>query len=493
MKRSAHFKAVVVELIVLLYILLFVYAAVSKLLDFENFQVQLGQSPLIGSFAGWLSWIVPFSELCIVGLLLVRRARLYGLYLSFLLMVFFTTYIFTILNFSASIPCSCGGILERMDWQEHLWFNIFFVGIATVGLFLLQSDLKFRSTLLVLLSLILGSIITFVLLHKISSTITRHHNTFIRNFPMSSRKLTELDLGYNSYYFAGASEGKVYLGNSTAPLEILVLENDGNQNNHFRISLDATDFAFRAVQVRVNPPYFYAYDGTVSCLYTGSIFDWKGRLQFKSNLFIDQVVSVDSSQFLFREQRGEGSIIGRFALEKKGTIVYNNAILQKQVDGIFDVDGKLLFDTSTKKGVYLYSYRNQFSIFDKDLNLLDRGQTIDTLSQAQIKIAEVHHGGQRKLSAPALVVNHSAAVHRNLLFVHSGILGRFEPEEMWSVASIIDVYDLKDRSYLTSFYVHDMDQKKMNNFVVEGNRLYALAGTKIALYELDTLITSHYK
>ncbi len=493
MKPTANFKSIVIEIIVLLYVLLFVYAAASKLLDFENFQVQLGQSPLISSFAGWLSWFVPLLELIIAALLLVHRTRLYGLYLSFLLMVFFTTYIFTILNYSASIPCSCGGILEKLDWKEHLWFNILFVILAVWGVFLQQKILNYRRTLLLLIVLGLSSIIIFILLYKISLKITQHHNTFIRNFPMASRKLSEIDLGYNSYYFAGVSEGKVYLGNSTAPLEILILENDGLNKKHFRISFDVTNLPFRAVQVRVDSPYFYAFDGTVSCLYTGKISDWKGHLKYKSNLFFDQVVSIDSSRFIFREQRAQGSIIGMLDLEKKGAISYTNSILQKQVDGIFDVDGQLLIDPNLKDLVYIYSYRNQFTAFDNDLNVLHRGQTIDTLSKAKIETVVVHSRGQRKLSKPALVVNNSAALYSNLLFVHSGILGRFEPQEMWAVASIVDIYRMSDRAYLTSIYVHDMEQKKMSSFRVEGNRLYAIAGQKLAIYELDALITSKYK
>lgn len=492
MIRTVNLKAIVVEIIVLLYILLFVYAAVSKLLDFENFQVQLGQSPLISSFAGWLSWIVPLGELFIVGLLLVRRARVYGLYLSFLLMVFFTIYIFTILNYSESIPCSCGGILERMSWKEHLWFNILFVFLAVFGLFFIQDRMKFRKTTVLLVGLTLISVAAFMVLSQFSNRITKYNNTFIRNFPKASRKISEIDLGYNSYYFAGASDRTIYLGNSTAPLEIVGLTREGLQKSHFRISFDVTDLAFRAVQVRVKPPYFYAFDGTVSCLYTGSISDWKGKLQYKGGLFFDQMVAVDLNRFIFREQKAEGTILGMMDLNGSPLIIHNDSILQKQKDGIFDVDGQLLFDNSLLHLVYIYSYRNQYIGFGPDLAVHYRGRTIDTISKAQIKVSVLSHKRQQKLSEPALVVTHSAAVYGGLLFVHSGIMGRFEPEEMWRIASIVDVYDLKDRSYLTSIYVHDMDQKKMSSFIVEGDRLYAMAGTKIALYELDALITSKY-
>ena len=35
----------------------------------------------------------------------------------------FTVYIYLILNYSDFVPCSCGGILEKLGWTEHLIFN----------------------------------------------------------------------------------------------------------------------------------------------------------------------------------------------------------------------------------------------------------------------------------------------------------------------------------------------------------------------------------
>lgn len=493
MKLPATIKTIIIETVCLLYVLLFVYAAVSKLLDFENFRVQLGQSPLISSFAGWLSWTVPLSELLIALLLLIYKTRMYGLYLSYFLMVLFTTYIFIILNYSASIPCSCGGVLEQMGWQEHLWFNVFFIALAVAGLMLMPSNVKVSRAVFVLLAGAFLGISSIVVLYKVSHTLTQYNNKFIRNFPMTARKISESELNYNSYYFAGASADKVYLGNYTAPLEVLVLAKENLRKERFRITFDVIDLPFRAVQVRVQPPYFYAYDGTVSCLYTGLIANWKGNLQFRGDVFFDQVIALDSTRFVFREQKANGSVLGMLDLKKKNAIIYNKSILQQQVDGIFDVDGMLLLNAEAQEVVYLYSYRNQFTTADGDLKIQYRGTTIDTITQAQISIATVKNRGQKKLAAPALMVNHSATVHKGLLFVQSGILGRFEPEEMWEVASIVDVYKLDDQSYIASLYIHDMDRKKMRSFTVTGNRLYAMAGTKLAVYELDALITSHYK
>ena len=134
--KSDKTKKVALEIICFLFILLFTYAAVTKLMDYQKFTVQIGQSPLLTDFAGVLAWAVPGVELLIAGMLAITRLRLIGLYAAFSLMVMFTAYIIAILQFSDSIPCSCGGVLEAMGWTEHLIFNIGFVLLGFTGIVL---------------------------------------------------------------------------------------------------------------------------------------------------------------------------------------------------------------------------------------------------------------------------------------------------------------------------------------------------------------------
>lgn len=130
-------KAITLEIICFLFILLFVYAAVTKLMDYQKFMTQIGQSPLLTDFAGTLAWLVPGGELVIAGMLAVSRLRQVGLYAGFSLMVMFTAYIAVILQMDAgSIPCSCGGVLEALGWTEHLIFNIAFVIMGGAGILL---------------------------------------------------------------------------------------------------------------------------------------------------------------------------------------------------------------------------------------------------------------------------------------------------------------------------------------------------------------------
>lgn len=124
----------ITEIISGLFFLLFLYSAVDKLYDVQKFIVQLGQSPMLTAFAGYIAWIIPALEIIIAVLVVIPKTTLIGLFASFSLMVMFTAYIFVIMNYSEYIPCSCNGILEGASWAQHLTFNIVFVILAAVGI-----------------------------------------------------------------------------------------------------------------------------------------------------------------------------------------------------------------------------------------------------------------------------------------------------------------------------------------------------------------------
>lgn len=136
MKVSNTIQNTIVTVVSYLFILLFVYAAVTKLLDFETFQAQLDQFSVLNTFAVWVSWTLILLEMITALLLCLENTRLIGLCMSFFLMIMFTLYIVFILNFAPYVPCSCGGVLEALGWKQHLIFNVFFIGIALIGIFI---------------------------------------------------------------------------------------------------------------------------------------------------------------------------------------------------------------------------------------------------------------------------------------------------------------------------------------------------------------------
>lgn len=133
---SRPWQKFVLELIVFLCVLLFVYAAVSKLMVYEYTTAQLKLAPLTANIAGFVAWAVPVAELLIAAMLCHPRWRLIGLYAFLGLMALFTVYIVQTLFFSDRLPCSCGGVLEMLSWSEHLLFNIGFMLLAAIGIVL---------------------------------------------------------------------------------------------------------------------------------------------------------------------------------------------------------------------------------------------------------------------------------------------------------------------------------------------------------------------
>jgi hypothetical protein len=122
-----------------LFALLFVYAAVSKLLDYQKFTVQLGQSPILANTSGFIAWFIPTVELLIAIFLSTPKLRSVGLYSFFGLMTAFTTYIVLASKFSDYVPCSCGGVLENLGWTAHLIFNAAFMLLAVTAILFQQS------------------------------------------------------------------------------------------------------------------------------------------------------------------------------------------------------------------------------------------------------------------------------------------------------------------------------------------------------------------
>ncbi|MEZ7926105.1 MAG: hypothetical protein QMB68_00660 [Cloacibacterium sp.] len=103
-------------------------------MDFEKFQIQMTESPLLSAFAGFLPYVLIISEFIIAELLCYRITQNAGLLASFILMLFFTGYIAHMLLTSENLPCSCGGILEKMSWTQHLYFNIGCAVLAAIAL-----------------------------------------------------------------------------------------------------------------------------------------------------------------------------------------------------------------------------------------------------------------------------------------------------------------------------------------------------------------------
>jgi hypothetical protein len=131
-------RSTTVEIISLLFVILFLYTGISKLLDYAVFKEQIGESPLLEPMAPFIAWSLPLAEIIAAILLFWQPWRRIGMYSALILMVLFTGYVIYIMMVDETLPCSCGGIIQLLSWKGHLILNSLLTILALVGIFLLR-------------------------------------------------------------------------------------------------------------------------------------------------------------------------------------------------------------------------------------------------------------------------------------------------------------------------------------------------------------------
>jgi putative oxidoreductase len=119
---------------VFLLVLLWVYTAASKLSNLSEFGRQLSKQSFNHPLQVILLWFIPLSEVLAAILLIFSKTRAIGLLLSLLLMTVFTGYVgLALVGLYEKRPCSCGGVISAMTWNQHFLFNLFFLALAVIG------------------------------------------------------------------------------------------------------------------------------------------------------------------------------------------------------------------------------------------------------------------------------------------------------------------------------------------------------------------------
>ncbi|MDM1060858.1 MauE/DoxX family redox-associated membrane protein [Myroides odoratimimus] len=476
-------------------VLLFVYAAISKLVVFEEFKVQLTQSPLLSVYANTIAYMVIIVEISISLLLVLEKTKLSALYLSYGLMVAFSIYIYLILNYSDFIPCSCGGVLERLSWNEHLWFNIIISVVILLALFFEEDKPKRFYFLSIATTLVSSSVIILVFLS--SEHIIKKENPFIRRYlPHGVVHDDTLDLKVNTFYFSGYYKDKLYLGNTKSPLVFISVDSLLQRQDYF-IKIDSTHFPYRYLRLKTVYPYFFLADGSIPIVYKGELNSNEKIKQteifsFKEAYFND-FIAIDSTSIAIKSQSSQDykNVLGIINSENTPRAFIDTSILESDSDGVFDSDGSFSLSKQNKTLIYTYFYKNQYVLTSPALELLKRQNTIDTTKSLHITAAKLA-SGENKMTTPVSPINKKVVVKNNLLFIISNSLGQNESKAIWRQASIVDIYDFVKDSYIASFYIYHLGQEKLSDLIVTDHYIYGLFDQKLVRYRLAKSLTDKF-
>ncbi len=64
---------------------------------------------------------------------------------------------------------------------------------------------------------------------------------------------------------------------------------------------------------------------------------------------------------------------------------------------------------------------------------------------------------------------------------------------IWDNASVIDIYDTREQSYLGSFFIEHRGKKRLSQMLLTDDYLFVLSGREMLRYRLAQAITKHFK
>ncbi len=144
-------KRVATEICAVLLILMYAYTAYNKLTGHQKFVYHFKKVHVFNQFPELAAWVIPVMEIAIIALLVsqVKKIRLWGFYMSGVLLVLFTIYLSAMKLFAPKLPCSCGGFIDKLKFTEHILLNVGLLAISTIGIVLLKEhhNLKKKETL----------------------------------------------------------------------------------------------------------------------------------------------------------------------------------------------------------------------------------------------------------------------------------------------------------------------------------------------------------
>jgi hypothetical protein len=287
---------------------------------------------------------------------------------------------------------------------------------------------------------------------------------------------SKIDLGYNSYYFAGVTESKVYLGNFIQVNKIWEAGYSLKDSNARFIEVPESEvLAWSNLKMTVKYPNVVMSEGYTPASLTANYPELKASLRYKNGAKYNRAVSLSTNSEIVRtyDRRNDLTILAK-SLNGKIIDSIHRYTIDKFSDGILSSDGLMLYNNELNKLIYIYFYKNKIVTLDTNLTVSLTSRTIDTINTPQIAVAKIGDGKELTMSQPALTVNKKAATWDTLLYINSGVMAKNDDKSKYQKYSTIDVYNINNGKYLYSFYIPRYQDYLLSNFIVHDRHLFVL-------------------
>lgn len=490
---TSYKKETIVDSAVFLFLLLFVYAAGSKVMEYDTFVAQLTKSPILSKFSFEIAFAIPLLEVLVACLLITPKYRLCGLFASFGLMCLFTFYIAAILLFSEKLPCSCGGILSSMTWKQHLVFNMTFIGVGLLGIRFHDNSVKFLTKLKLQLAITLSCFLIIGVLYSLAEIPLVYTKGFSRRIDKNFLHVAgQLEISKGIYYLAGNYCGRYYF--ACQGEENKLFSTNTELNHVIRYQIKIKDAALKNVDfvntlIEIDSPFFRLTNGKTGRIYKGKFGKWVAKELPQKFPYFLQSVRLAQNSFVFLSIASKKldiknhNIIGKSSGVDKSVIWHENLLVEDK-SGFLGTSGVLMYNKRVNKLMYMHYYSNKILVLDTNLKLFKTFRTIDTITIPQVKPQNI--GNEKYFTSETdPIVNKTASLDGEYLFVNSNLMAGNETRKEFDRFSVIDVYNLNSGKYCLSFYLPDCNYGKIKIFYVIGNKILVIYEKKIILFVFD--------
>jgi len=171
-----------------------------------------------------------------------------------------------------------------------------------------------------------------------------------------------------------------------------------------------------------------------------------------------------------------------------GKIIKENPLFRLNNDGGFSTDGILNYDYNTNTILYIQFYQNIFYALDSNLNFLYKSKTIDTIntntSQSRAFSNPETNKGSRMSSVPLKRTHNGTCVGNGRLYVLGSLHADNESPEITRQNTVVDIYEIKDGNYISSFYIPNINGKKISSIQIINDTLITLTKGTITTWKL---------
>lgn len=335
----------------------------------------------------------------------------------------------------------------------------------------------FMKILLRLSACFVISVSVVVILYAFSLKKETKRYGFNRYYPQHAIGFhSKVDLGYNSYYFAGITDNKVYLGNFVQVNKIWESSYSLKDSSSHFIQVPQNEvIVWQNLKMTVNYPNIFLSEGYTPAGLVASYPDLTASLKYSKGAKYNKAIPLSMNSAIVRTyNRGKDLTMLVKSLNGRVTDTIHSYPIDKHGDGILSSDGLMLYNYELNKLVYIYFYKNKFITLDSNLAVGLTAHTIDTINMPQIAVAKVQNGKELTMSQPPLTVNKKAATWDTLLYINSGVMAENDDSKKYQEYSTIDVYNIINGKYLHSFYIPRYQDHLLSNFIVHDKMLFVL-------------------